>query len=114
MYPPSYTAEGRFPQHEGNLRNHLKAAGLDSEAPLHDLVKQDKVRDIVFKELLESGKRGGLKGVEILQGVVLDDGPWTSENGCLTAAQKLNRHFVLKKYSKEIKVSNQATARLKG
>jgi long-chain acyl-CoA synthetase len=91
-------------QHEANLRNHLKAAGMDSTRDLEDICKDSKVRDMVFKELLESGKKGGLKGPETLQAIILDEGPWTSDNGCLTAAQKLNRHAVKKKYESEIKV----------
>ncbi len=81
---------------------------MDSEADLEDLCKDKKVRDIVFKQLLESGKRGGLKGAEVLQAIVLDHEPWTSDNGMLTAAQKLNRNAVLKKYDTQIKVGEVA------
>jgi len=91
--------------HEANLRNYIKAAGMDSTRELEDICKDSKVRDMVFKELQESGKRGGLKGPETLQAIILDEGPWTSDNGCLTAAQKLNRHAVTKKYDSEIKAA---------
>ena len=50
-----------------------------------------------------AGKKGGLSGIEIIEGVVLADEEWTPQNGLVTSAQKLNRRGILDKYTKEVK-----------
>lgn len=47
---------------------------------LEDLVHDDKLNRIVFKELQDAGRRGGLIGIEIISGVVLADEEWTAQN----------------------------------
>lgn len=49
-----------------------------------------------------AGKKGGLNGIEIIEGVVLADEEWTPQNGLVTSAQKLNRKGILQKYEKEV------------
>ena len=56
----------------------------------------------MLKELQASGKQGGLQGIEIIDGVVLADEEWTTANGLITAAQKLQRKVILQKYQKEV------------
>jgi len=86
---------------------------------LEDLVHSKKLNGVVLKELRDAGKRGGLAGIEIIDGVVLADEEWTAANvgtpttvwfgltltvtqGLTTAAQKINRKGILKKYQKEV------------
>lgn len=90
-----------FP-HEGNLRNHLKEEGLDSEAPLSDLIKKDEVHNVILKSLNATGQKGGLRGQELLLGVVLDDEAWTPENGKLTAANKTKRGALKDEFKDQI------------
>ncbi|KAI9704793.1 MAG: long-chain fatty acid-CoA ligase [Candelina mexicana] len=69
---------------------------------LEDLVHSEKVQNIILKELQNTGRQGGLQGIEIIEGVVLADEEWNPQNGLTTSAQKLNRKGILKKYQKEI------------
>ncbi|KAF7180584.1 hypothetical protein CNMCM7691_009875 [Aspergillus felis] len=65
-------------------------------------------RSIVMQQLQEVGWASGLKSFEIVCGVVISDDEWTSENGCLSAAQKLVRKTIYTRFQKEI---DQAYAR---
>ena len=47
---------------------------------LEDLVHSKKLNGIVLKELQDAGRRGGLAGIEIIDGVVLADEEWTTVN----------------------------------
>ena len=49
----------------------------------------------------EHGKSGELSHLEKLVAVSLLTDPWTPENGCLTAANKLQRRMVVQKHEKE-------------
>lgn len=69
---------------------------------LEELVHDKKVNSAVLKELQNSGRQGGLSGIEIIEGVVLADEEWTPQNQLVTAAQKLNRRGILQKYKKEV------------
>ncbi|KAK4499097.1 hypothetical protein PRZ48_009609 [Zasmidium cellare] len=69
---------------------------------LEDLCSDKKVNDLVLKEMQAAGKKGGLSGFEIIEGVVLADEAWTPENGLVTSAQKLNRKGLTEKYKKDI------------
>lgn len=69
---------------------------------LEELCHNEKLNDIVLKQLQDAGKKGGLSGIEIIEGLVLADEEWTPQNGLVTSAQKLNRKAILKKYQKEV------------
>ncbi|KAJ9091805.1 hypothetical protein QFC20_007535 [Naganishia adeliensis] len=93
-----------FP-HEGNLRNHLKSANIGSEAQLEDLCKDPKVKDYIKKQLLVTGQKGGLKGPELLQDVIVDSEAWVPDNNKVTATNKTNRTALVKIFDKQIKAS---------
>ncbi|GAV55229.1 hypothetical protein ZYGR_0AS05530 [Zygosaccharomyces rouxii] len=57
--------------------------------------QDDKLRHAILEDLLKSGQSQGLKGIELLQGVVLFDGEWTPQSGYITAAAKLKRKEIL-------------------
>jgi len=61
----------------------------------------------VIKGLLDSitkfGKENGLKGFELVRGIVLDTEGFTIENGLLTPTFKLKRADAKQKYGEEIK-----------
>ncbi|KAF2201542.1 acetyl-CoA synthetase-like protein [Delitschia confertaspora ATCC 74209] len=69
---------------------------------LEELVHNEKLNNIVLKQLQAAGQKGGLCGFEIVTGVVLADEEWTPQNGLTTAAQKINRRGILQKYQKEV------------
>lgn len=56
----------------------------------------------LYKAVMESFKsehsNSDLSHIEKLQAVVLLDSPWTPENGCLTAANKLQRRKVIEDF----------------
>lgn len=59
----------------------VAAKGLaPADTSLESLVQEKKVVDAVYAELLAVGKRGGLTGIEMIQGLVLVPEEWTPEN----------------------------------
>ncbi|KAI3338633.1 hypothetical protein F4824DRAFT_458294 [Ustulina deusta] len=69
---------------------------------LEELVHNKKLKSIVLRELQNTGRAGGLSGIEIIEGVALSDEEWTPQNGLVTAAQKLNRKGILSKYKDQV------------
>jgi long-chain acyl-CoA synthetase len=47
---------------------------------LETLVHNDKLNRIVLQQLQAAGRAGGLRGIEIINGVVLSDEEWTPQN----------------------------------
>ena len=89
---------------EVHLRHVLEAKGIKSDAALDVLCHDPAVQDVVFKECNATGKKGGFKGQELLQAVVLTPDEWTPESGLVTAAQKIQRSKIAKTFKKEIDV----------
>jgi long-chain acyl-CoA synthetase len=58
--------------------NGIKGDGLES------LVHNENLKTIVLKQLQSAGKAGGLKGIEIINGVVMSDEEWTPQNVSLS------------------------------
>ncbi|KAI1815175.1 AMP-binding enzyme [Poronia punctata] len=75
--------------------------GIKGES-LEELVHDKKLNGLVLKELQNTGRAGGLSGIEIIEGVALSDEEWTPQNGLVTAAQKLNRKGILNKYKQQV------------
>lgn len=51
------------------------------------------------------GKKNGFKTLELLQATILTPDEWTPESGLVTAAQKIQRAKIAKKFETEINVS---------
>jgi long-chain acyl-CoA synthetase len=47
---------------------------------LEELVHNDKLNELVLKQLQDVGRKGGLSGIEIVEGVALADEEWTPAN----------------------------------
>ena len=94
-----------FP-HEVHLRQALAAnAGLPApDTDIHELCKDAAVREFYLRELQTIAKKNGFKSIEVVQGVVLTPDEWTPESGLVTAAQKVQRKAVEKKFLDEIQV----------
>ncbi|KAI9372105.1 hypothetical protein BJX61DRAFT_467249 [Aspergillus egyptiacus] len=75
--------------------------GIEGDT-VETLVHNKKLQGIVLRQLQTAGKASGLKGIEIINGVVLSDEEWTPQNGYMTAAQKLQRKKIINRYQKEI------------
>ncbi|KAJ5281695.1 Long-chain-fatty-acid--CoA ligase 1 [Penicillium angulare] len=69
---------------------------------LETLVHDEKIQRLVLQQLQSSGRAGGLKGIEIVSGVVLSDEEWTPQNGFMTAAQKLQRKKIVDQYKSQV------------
>ncbi|KAJ7703899.1 long-chain-fatty-acid-CoA-ligase [Mycena rosella] len=93
--------------HEGNLRAALRSGGadgkVDSTMGLPELCTQPAVAALVLKECNAVGKKSGFKAMETLSAVILTPDEWTPESGLVTAAQKIQRTVIAKKFDKEIK-----------
>ncbi|KAJ5233048.1 Long-chain-fatty-acid--CoA ligase 1 [Penicillium chermesinum] len=75
--------------------------GIQGES-LETLVHDEKLNGIVLQQLQGAARASGLRGIEIISGVVLADEEWTPHNGFLTAAQKLQRKKITETYRAEI------------
>lgn len=64
---------------EPALKQLAKDNGIDGNG-LEDLCHNKKVNDLVLKAMQDAGKKGGLSGIEIIEGVVLADEEWTPQN----------------------------------
>jgi long-chain acyl-CoA synthetase len=108
-----------FP-HASNLKSAVSAAssssssrqsGNDSDSSLPDaqsdvhlLCDSPAVQELVLKDLQALAKKVGLKGIEVIQGVVLTPDEWTAEVGLLTAAQKVQRKAIERAFKDQILV----------
>ncbi|KAF3157776.1 long-chain fatty acid-CoA ligase, variant 2 [Orbilia oligospora] len=86
--------------HEVNIKK--LAADLSVAGELEAIVHDSKVQSAVLKDLLAVGRRGGLAGIELIDGVVIADDEWTPQSGLVTAAMKLNRRGLTDHYKTEI------------
>ncbi|KAE8329120.1 hypothetical protein BDV39DRAFT_172578 [Aspergillus sergii] len=86
---------------EAALKKLAHENGIEGDT-LETLVHNEKLKGIVLKQLQTAGRAGGLKGIEIINGVVLSDEEWTPQNGYMTAAQKLQRKKIVGHFQKEI------------
>ncbi|OCF30674.1 long-chain acyl-CoA synthetase, partial [Kwoniella heveanensis BCC8398] len=89
--------------HPQNLPNFAKKNGLGDGEDLEHLCTDERVVDAALKELNNVGKKAGLKGLELLEAIVLVADEWTPESGFLTAAQKLQRKIIQEHYGERIK-----------
>lgn len=80
------------------LATELDVASKD----LEDICNDDKVKKAVLKSLLATGKEASLKPAEMLFDIHLCHEEWTIESGLLTAAQKLKRQDINKKFKEQL------------
>jgi len=79
-----------------------KTNGITGE---FDTVKESQeLKAAVLADMKKEHTKGGLCHLEKLVDVALLTEPWTPENGCLTAANKLQRRIVATIHEKELKV----------
>lgn len=90
----------------GPVTQLAKDLGVDHH---EDISHEPKVKAAIEKSIIETGVNGGLKGIEILQGIVVSKVEWSPQNGFLTSAQKLERKKILADNKKEIdEIYNQS------
>ncbi|PQE16944.1 putative long-chain-fatty-acid- ligase protein [Rutstroemia sp. NJR-2017a BBW] len=91
---------------EPALKKLAESIGVEGHG-MGDLAHNKAVRREVLKQLQAIGKKSGLAGLEIVQGVVVADEEWTPQNKMVTATTKLNRKVLLERYKKEIELAYQ-------
>lgn len=64
---------------EAALKKIASDNGIEGDG-LESLVHNEKLKSIVLGQLQSAGRAGGLRGIEILNGVVLADEEWTPQN----------------------------------
>lgn len=67
-------------QHEGNLRHHLKSAGIPSEGSPSDWVNNEEVKRYILGAMRETAKIGGLNKSELIKDVILTPEEWSVES----------------------------------
>jgi len=73
-----------------------------------DTVKKSKeLNDAVLADMQKEGAKGGLSRLEKLVGIAFLSEHWTPENGCLTAANKLQRRVVVETFFKEFEKTRE-------
>jgi len=85
--------------HQDYVMNWAKENGV--EGGIEELKKSKKLQDAVLADMAKEAKKGGLTRLEKLVAVSFMSTPWTPENGCLTAANKLQRKTVITMNAKE-------------
>lgn len=76
-----------------------KEKGIDGD--FETIVKSKELYDVVINDLNAQHAKSDLSYIEKLAACALLTEPWTPENGCLTAANKLQRREVITKFAKE-------------
>jgi long-chain acyl-CoA synthetase len=82
---------------EAVTKGWAKANGVSGD--FETLLKSKEVYAAVMESMKKEHAKSDLSHIEKLQGVCLLTAPWTPENGCLTAANKLQRRVVVEMFS---------------
>ncbi|GMK57871.1 hypothetical protein CspeluHIS016_0407050 [Cutaneotrichosporon spelunceum] len=88
--------------HPTSLPAFAKQNGLGDHGDLDAYCEDPAVVNACLKEMNDIGKKQGLKGMELLEAIVLTPDEWTPESGFLTAAQKLQRKTIETHYKDKI------------
>ncbi|KAI8068718.1 hypothetical protein BC940DRAFT_237660 [Gongronella butleri] len=88
---------------EATLRQMATENGVDGVTQdMETLCADPTLTKAVLQALLAQGKEAGLKPAEGLAAVYLCSDEWTTETGLLTAAQKIKRQDIVKKYKSQL------------
>jgi long-chain acyl-CoA synthetase len=68
---------------------------------INSLLHSDALHKAVLEDMTKEHAKSDLSHLEKLVGIALLHSPWTPENGCLTAANKLQRRAVIEQFEKE-------------
>ena len=90
-----------FQLNEAVTMKWAKANGLSGG--FETVKKSKELYDAVMASFHAEHKKSDLSHIEKLKGACLMTSPWTPENGCLTAANKLQRRVVMSSFPEEFK-----------
>ena len=86
-------------QHMNELAESLSI----NNSELNELCKNETVLENVIKTLSTYGLKNGMEKFELPKKITLVTDEWTPDSGLVTAAFKIRRIFIVKKYENEIK-----------
>ncbi|KAL8722494.1 MAG: hypothetical protein Q9225_001058 [Loekoesia sp. 1 TL-2023] len=86
---------------EAALKSLAKQNGISTDS-LQSLTNDKTLRDLALKETQNEGRKGGLTGIEIIDGIVIAREEWTPQNGLVTSAQKVNRKAIRELYKSDV------------
>lgn len=69
------------------------------------VTNSQELNKAVLEDMKKQGAKGGLSHLEKLVAICFLTEPWTPENGCLTAANKLQRRAVVEMFEKEFEAT---------
>lgn len=75
---------------------------MDPESHLEEILHNSKLQEVVLNDILVTGKKQGLVGIELIAGVVFFNVEWTPQNGFVTSAQKLKRQLILSEVQDDV------------
>ncbi|KAI8078679.1 uncharacterized protein BX664DRAFT_342473 [Halteromyces radiatus] len=79
-----------------------------AEKDWEKLCLEPNVRKAVLSALLAQGKEAGLKPAEMLFDIFLCHEEWTTDSGLLTAAQKIKRQDINKRFKEQLDTMNKS------
>lgn len=85
---------------KSDLESWAKSNGVSGS--YDEICKSKEAKKMVLDKLKEISKKEGMKSIETVGNVFLCSEEWTPENDMVTAAQKIKRQPIAKKYEKEI------------
>ena len=83
--------------------NELAESLSISDSKINELCKNEKVLENVIKTLTTYGLKNGMEKFELPKKITLVTDEWTPDSGLVTAAFKIRRIFIVKRYENEIK-----------
>jgi len=81
---------------------YAKSKCLDEPTELSDIDNSENLKEHLLDQLQMTAKKFGLKSHEIIAGVCVSSFEWSTENGLLTAAQKLKRRDIGLRFQNEL------------
>ena len=84
---------------EDYTNRYAKDKGISGS--FEELKENKEIHKAVLADMIQEAKKGGLTHLEKLVAVSFMHSPWTPENGCLTAANKIQRKGVIQMFEKE-------------
>ncbi|KAH7399220.1 fatty acid activator Faa4 [Phaeosphaeria sp. MPI-PUGE-AT-0046c] len=83
---------------EPALRKLALERSIEGSTDFQDLCNNSTLKELVLEDLRKAGRQAHLSSIELLGGLIMDNEEWTSQNGFLTAAQKLQRRKIVDKH----------------
>ncbi|ORX97316.1 acetyl-CoA synthetase-like protein [Basidiobolus meristosporus CBS 931.73] len=89
---------------ESKLRDLAQQQGVTEAGSMgrKELADSDQVRKAILQDMNSIAKKNKFVSAEMLHDVFISDEDWTSDNGLLTAAQKLKRREIVDRYKEKI------------